>query len=188
MTPASEEWRPVVGFEGYYEVSNLGRVRSLDRFVNNGSGSFLKPGRVLAGSRDARDGRHRVGLMVDGHLTMRTVAPLVLEAFVGPRPPGMDCLHNNGDATDDRPINLRWGTVSDNLRDSVRHGTHRGASATRCKRGHPLSGPNLWVHDGQRQCRACARAARAVSRALRKGIALDRAAIADQKYAEIVRE
>ena len=187
MTP-DEEWRPVVDWEGLYEVSGLGRVRSLDRFVNNGNGGFLKPGRVLAGSRDAKDGRRRVGLMLDGRLKMRTVATLVLEAFIGPRPPGMDGLHSNGDATDDRPANLRWGSVSDNLRDSVQHGTHAMTRKTKCKRGHALRGPNLRSRNGHRQCIACARATHVVVKARRRGIEHDLDALADKKYAEIMKE
>jgi len=54
------------------------------------------------------------------------VHQLILETFVGPRPDGMECCHNNGIRTDNRLENLRWGTRSENQQDSIKHGTHGG--------------------------------------------------------------
>jgi hypothetical protein len=61
--------------------------------------------------------------VVLGRRNTRMVHTLVLEAFVGPRPPGKEACHGNGQPGDNRLSNLRWGTRSENIADAVRHGT-----------------------------------------------------------------
>ena len=58
----------------------------------------------------------------------RMVHQMILEAFVGPKPPGMECCHENGVRTDNRIEKLRWDTRSNNQKDSVRHGTSYGTT------------------------------------------------------------
>lgn len=119
----SEEWRAVVGFEGCYEVSSSGRVRSLDRLVSHGigglmrkrQGCLLKPGTVQSGHQ----------LVVLGRTQNRLVHRLVLEAFVGPKPDGMECCHNDGDPANNRVDNLRWDTRSANILDDYKHGARK---------------------------------------------------------------
>jgi hypothetical protein len=69
------------------------------------------------------DGYMRVSLYVAKRKVNRSVHRLVLEAFVGPCPPGMECCHENGVRSDNRLGNIRWGTHLSNVADSVRHGT-----------------------------------------------------------------
>lgn len=125
--PAVEEWRPIAGWERQYEVSSVGRVRSLDRRVGNRlmKGCMLKPylGRrkyphLIVNLR--RGGKRSPYAISENPLVHR----LVLLAFVGPAPKGMVCCHLNGDGTDNRLENLRWDTPSNNQRDSMLHGTH----------------------------------------------------------------
>lgn len=151
-----EEWRPVVGYEGYYEVSNLGRVKSVERRIpaSRGSGYRTMRGRIL------RQGTHSGGygmvyLCVHGKKLNQHVHLLVLTAFRGPRPAGMVCCHNDGDPTNNRLDNLRWGTQADNLRDQVRHGRHPWANKTRCPQDHEYTPENTVVHGGGRYCRQC---------------------------------
>lgn len=105
MTVADEVWRDVRGYEGAYQVSDRGRVRSLPRTAASG-----RPvgGAYLNGSTANRGGRRQVGLVRDGKRSYRYVARLVAEAFV-PNPDGLRSVrHKNGDQLDDRAENLEW--------------------------------------------------------------------------------
>ncbi|MEZ2310872.1 NUMOD4 domain-containing protein [Paraburkholderia sp. RCC_158] len=120
---ATECWKPVVGYEGLYEVSDLGRVRSLDRYSPiRGGGVALHRGRIL------RPGTHEFGyahvqLYRDAVAVSFLVQYLVLEAFVGPRPDGLMACHNDGAPKNNVLGNLRWDTQVSNLADRVAHGT-----------------------------------------------------------------
>lgn len=120
MTSCVEQWRPVVGHEGHYEVSDWGRVRSLDRMVSSGSGGQLRfcKGQILRPGRKS-SGHVSVAL---GRGNSRDVHRLVLESFVGPCPDGLEALHSDDDGSNNRLSNLRWGTRGDNLVDAVRNG------------------------------------------------------------------
>lgn len=141
-------WKPVVGFERYYEVSDEGEVRS------------LRTGRVMATHPSKKGGHLRLRL-TDGQSRRKVfVHTLVLEAFVGPRE-GRICRHLNGDPADNRLENLAWGTHQENNLDTLSHGTHSNGKSkkTACKRGHLLSGDNLWTDKlGGRHCVSCGRA------------------------------
>lgn len=157
---SGEDWRPIPGWEGYYEVSNFGRVRSVDRWVDytDGRRRFIE-GQIRRPKPNAKGGHLLVGLNRDNHKTMRCVHALVMFAFVGPRPEGMGVCHNNGDPTDNRLPNLRYDTKSANMQDSVLHGTNHSTSKTRCKWGHPFDDANTTVgSNGKRRCRTCSRA------------------------------
>lgn len=153
-----ETWRPVLGFEGIYEVSDRGRVRSVERVAVRSNG---RPHTVRSKMRSAkrlRKGHLAVTLVKDGQLYNRTVHRLVLESFVGLRPEGMMCRHLNGDPADNRLENLAWGTASENQQDALKHGVNPNASKLSCPRGHPYDGPNLiTAKTGRRMCRACMR-------------------------------
>jgi hypothetical protein len=119
------------------------------------------------------------------------VHQLVLEAFVGPRPRGMESCHNNGNQTDNRLVNLRWDTKSENNLDRVRHGTHSESSKKLCPRGHWLVVPNLveaYLKKG-RVCWSCRRALQKASSARRRGQPVpDADALADELYARRMAE
>lgn len=154
-----EQWKPVVGYEGVYEVSDQGRVRSLDRQI--ASGRRLR-GKVLAPRADS-GGHLKVQLCVNGTSREKKVHRLVLEAFVGPCPPGMECCHGNDVPTDNRLANLRWASTSANAGDRVANGNDKNARKTHCPNGHPYMGHNLYIDKrGWRQCRACVRSRKAV--------------------------
>lgn len=120
----TERWLPAVGWGGYYEVSDFGRVRSLDRVSTpRGRAPYARRGRMLRLCLDDA-GQPVVRLYAKGRgLTVR-VHTLVLGAFVGPRPAGLEACHFDGIPTNNNIGNLRWDTRSANVLDSVRHGTH----------------------------------------------------------------
>ena len=154
-----ERWLPVLGFEGLYEVSDHGRVRSLPREVRNGRGTWVAGGALLNPTVD-RNGRRVVSLSVHNRATSRLVYRMVLESFVGPRPAGMEACHGDGNPGNDHLSNLRWDTHESNMQDMRAHGTNRNTQKTRCKHGHPLDAPNLkpaQAAKGGRSCLSCAR-------------------------------
>lgn len=153
----NEAWKSITGFEGHYEVSDRGQIRSLDRYVRRGTGMLWSAGRVLV-STPNDSGHHLVILYRDSERTRPQVHRVVAKAFLGEGAPGEMVCHKNGDPDDNRAANLYWGTMSDNMRDSVRHGTHGMAKKTHCIRGHEFTPENTYLNPGTekpRHCRAC---------------------------------
>jgi hypothetical protein len=113
-----EEWLPVRGWERFYRISNYGRVWSKHQY-----------GRFVVGM--SMDGGYRVVKLRDedrrGHVAVHV---MVLEAFVGPRPEGMEGCHNDGDPKNNRLGNLRWDTPAGNSADKKIHGTVPTTGAT----------------------------------------------------------
>lgn len=109
-----EEWRPVPGYEGHYEVSSAGRVRSLKTYRG------LKPGRIMRDNPAAK--YPMVQLCREGRSSAVSVHKLVMAAFVGARPPGLQINHKNGDKRDNRLENLEYVTPTENIRHAVRTG------------------------------------------------------------------
>ena len=116
-----ERWKAIPKFEGLYEVSDQGRVRSLPRECDNGKGSYIKPGRVLV-TLQHKAGYKQCTLTQDGEFTYTYVHRLVLEAFVGPCPLGKEAAHVDGDATNNVLGNLQWVTHSENEKHKIAHG------------------------------------------------------------------
>jgi hypothetical protein len=132
MQTETENWRDVPGYEGAYQVSDLGRVRSLDRYVRHSDGSMhFHKGYLL------RPGLQNPGYyftVVIGRKS-RCLHDLVLCAFEGPRPsPEMVARHLDGDPTNNKRANLCWGTWQENSDDCERHGNRpHGSQKTQAK-------------------------------------------------------
>ena len=175
-TSPHEIWKPVPGYEDLYRVSNWGRIWSRPRARTKGG--------ILSPNRDG-EGYCRIFLWRDGSSRSVRLARLVCELFNGPAPEGTEVRHLDGDATNDRADNLRWGTSAENNRDQVRHGTHKNTRKTHCPRGHLLDPPNLmkahWERRGRRSCLACDRARAEIARA-----GGDLRAVSDAHYRRIM--
>lgn len=119
----TEEWRPVVGYEGQYEVSNLGRVRSLDRMVPYKGGTSRRVRGKEIRCSNGGNGYPRVSL---SGRKFKLIHVLVAESFLGPRPSGKEVRHLNGDRSDPRLANLAYGSQSENSHDCYDYGGRCG--------------------------------------------------------------
>lgn len=109
-----EQWLPVPGYEGYYSVSNLGRVRSDKRTMVDKNGHARKIPEVILTPEKRSSGHLVVCLWKNHEQTKRYVHHIVLETFTGGDPAGMQACHWNDDPGDNRLENLRWGTSPEN--------------------------------------------------------------------------
>lgn len=162
MVPMSEQWRPVTGFEGYYEVSNQGRVRSVDRVTIRSNGvPMTVRGRVLVTRPDGQYGYQKVVLQRDGVWTTCFVHRLVALHWCE-RGPGQDyVLHGPGGSQDNSAANLRWGTPIDNAADRKAFGAPYPPPREMCGAGlHAMTPDNVYRpprRPDDRHCKACQR-------------------------------
>lgn len=168
-----EAWMPIEGYEGLYEISSYGRVRSVERLVPRAKGMYPVHARILRPSRD-RKGYQFVNLWKGNVAKNRKIHRLVARAFVPGYAPGLWALHSDGDNQNNVPSNLRWGDSTDNTLDMVKHGVHNHARKTHCKNDHALEGDNVRLdRNGARVCRACQKASQDAFQARKKQIAHD---------------
>ena len=132
----AEIWKDIEDYEGIYQVSNLGNIRSLDRVLNGRFGKFTKKGKVLNLASD-KDGYKQIGL-TNKHRKRRyfRVHRLVAQAFVlNPDPENKDQVnHINGVKDCNEVWNLEWVSQSENMRHAVDTGlVHTGHDHHRSK-------------------------------------------------------
>ena len=153
-----ERWLPVPDYEGLYEISDHGQARSLPRMVpTRGNGWRLSPGRILV-LGTYKDGHKHVTFSREGETRTFTVHSVVLAAFVGPRPEGLQVRHfPDRDPANNRLDNLIYGTAKENSEDRDEwHGTNHELNRTHCPQGHPYDEENTYrAPNGWRQCRIC---------------------------------
>lgn len=132
---AGETWLPVVRYEGLYEVSSAGRIRSLPRVTVRRDGVKRRfPGKLL--SLSCKDyGYYQVSLCKNGVSERLLLHRLVCEAFHGAAPtPRMEVAHGDGNRLHNAAANLRWVSSGENSRDMIRHGTwNRGDRSSLAK-------------------------------------------------------
>lgn len=128
-----EEWLPVVGYEGLYEVSNHGRVRSLERTCGDRWGNQRRVRQRVMVLYTNRGGYLQVGLHREYRQKTRTVHRLVAAAFLGPTDAAV-VRHLDGSRDNNHASNLALGSHQDNIDDRTSHGTTaRGEGNARAK-------------------------------------------------------
>lgn len=121
---SEERWLPVVGYEGLYEVSDHGRVRSLVKRTAGRRERVLRVPRMLKATKRAPGNYMVVGLVPrGGAVKTMYLHRVVLTAFVGPAPPRHQAAHGDGIRENCRLDNLRWATAKENCADKAAHGT-----------------------------------------------------------------
>lgn len=190
----TETWTTVPGFEGSYEVSTCGRVRSLDRTVTyrnrwGTTSTHHLRGRILRPATKP-PGYQSVAPSHDATQHSVRVHDLVLTAFVGPPPVGHEACHWDRDPGNNHLSNLRWDTRSSNIYDQVRHGTHYQSRKVTCPLKHKLIEPNLrpdTARNGYRGCLACHQSQKKASYARKHGRLHNFRSDADHRYEMIIR-
>jgi hypothetical protein len=159
----AEVWREIPGYEGRYEVSSHGRVRSMPFWANNRWGPMLRSGKIRA-PRPNKRGYMAVDLADGtGNVERVRVHRLVLLAFVGPPSEGAPhALHKDDDRANNHVSNLYWGNQLENAADCIDNAHNYQMVKSVCPLGHLLVAPNLveWQADQEkRTCLACSLAA-----------------------------
>lgn len=114
-----EEWKDIVGYEGLYQVSNLGRIKSLGRYVNNNGGLEYREGKIMKSAKNNNDYLF-IGLWKDGIRKNHTIHRLVAQAFIDNPNNFPEINHKDEDKTNNRVENLEWC----NSKYNCNYGTH----------------------------------------------------------------
>ena len=121
-------WKPIPGYETAYEISEFGQISSLERVVTytRRDGRRVErhyPAKMLKPALNTRG--YEIVTLCDTNNVHHTYAVhrLVLETFSGPKKPGQECRHLDGNIRNNSIDNLRWGTAAENMADKIAHGT-----------------------------------------------------------------
>jgi hypothetical protein len=126
LSSQMEAWKAIPGYEGRYEASCQGRIRSLVHNKNQCRNVLRKTPLILKQQRKKDIYEYyyvSLPFVQEGPKRHHYVHNLVLAAFVGPRPEGHEGCHRNGKSWDNRLENLRWATPKENSADKAKHGT-----------------------------------------------------------------
>lgn len=135
-----ENWKPVLGYEGYYEVSDMGRVRSVTHKMKSGikhNDYVTSSGRILKQNKK-RSGYCTVDLCMEGHIKTVLVHRLVATAFYPKLCGDSEVNHINCNKADNRACNLEWCTPSQNKKHAAEHNLYYNPNkkSVRCKQTH----------------------------------------------------
>ena len=117
-----ERWKDIENYEGLYQISDIGRVRSLEREVWNGRVYYLIQGRVLKFYLEKGNRYFTVGLWKDGKCITNRIHIIVGKHFIANPEGKPEINHKNGDKTDNRVENLEWVTAKENSQHAIKTG------------------------------------------------------------------
>lgn len=153
------DWRWIPGFEGRYEISSEGDVRSVPR--RYAGGKTLKP-RLTRYNPAVGETPYKVVRLYpgDGTFVDKLVHVAMLETFTSPRPAGQEGRHLDGDSLNNRRENLVWGTHGENMLDKIAHGTDVQLLKTHCPQNHEYTKANTYIGTNangrpSRRCKRC---------------------------------
>lgn len=129
----TEEWRDIPGYEGVYQASNLGRIKSLDVVMELRSGPFIHKGRVLKLRQGTTSPYLLVSLSNSGKRKMHLVHRLIALTYIENNDSKPEVNHINGNKFDNRPENLEWVTSSENKL----HAYEQGLRTREMGKGYP---------------------------------------------------
>lgn len=120
-----ENWLPIKGYEKHYEVSDLGRVRSIDRYVPFGNSTKFYSSVIKKSTKHHKNKYHSVLLKVEGDEKRISLSRLVAEHFI-PNPENKpEVNHKFGNKDDNRAISLEWNTPVENTQHAIRTGLNK---------------------------------------------------------------
>ena len=158
-----EIWIDIPKYEGLYEASSLGRIKSCARIVVYPDGKvYNKKDKILKEYLRKKDNRPQVTLYLKNKKQNFSVHKLICTSFHGPAN-GLWALHKDGNPNNNAVDNLYWGTQSDNELDKVSHGKHWESNKVYCPIGHQLGKDNNVIGEERRNGRSCLACSRARS-------------------------
>lgn len=129
-----EVWRDIPGYVGLYMISDRGRVVSLERIAPDFVMAGVRIKKKIRPDQPGYAGRRGIILCRSNQTQRHQIHRLILQAFVGACPEGMECRHRDGNHLNNVLGNLHWGTHADNMRDKQEHGTQsKGETHTQSK-------------------------------------------------------
>lgn len=155
MKEATEIWKDIPGYEKLYQGSNLGRIRSLDRWKDSGTGGYIQKGRILKPFK-TKYGYLQVVLCKDGKQKALLVHRLVYEAFNGEIPEGVEVNHISEDKTDSslgnlnlltHKANINWGTHNKRISEKLTNG-----KLSKCVYQYTLDGVLVKIWSSTNEC------------------------------------
>lgn len=131
MSKVEEIWKDIKGYKGLYQISNLGRIKSLGRTIKRDKKGEMRIEEKIIQVHTLKNGYNKVDLFKEGKKKCCYIHRLVAEAFIPNTDRKKDVNHINGIKLDNRVENLEWATRSENMKHAFRTGLSATTEAQR---------------------------------------------------------